>query len=228
MDVMKSKTAKFTVSAILIGLIFIIGGRVHADDGSHFFVGRFSDKNLEGWEPKAFVGKTQYSFVVVENETVLKAYSESAASGLIKKIRVDLEKTPYLNWRWRLEEPLGGIFDEKRKSGDDYAARVYVVVSGGFAIWNTRALNYVWAKHSSKGDTWPNAFASNNAIMKALRSSEDKTSVWYSEKRDVLNDFNHAFGTQVRFIDVVAIMSDTDNTKNKGTAFYGDIYFSAQ
>ncbi|MBU2429571.1 MAG: DUF3047 domain-containing protein, partial [Proteobacteria bacterium] len=32
---------------------------------------------------------------------------------------------------------------------------------------------------------------------------------------------------QVRFIDAVVLMSDTDNTQNSVTAFYGDIYFSS-
>jgi hypothetical protein len=164
----------------------------------------------------------------IDGETALKAVSRQSASGLIKKIRVDLEKYPYLNWRWRIENRLTGTFDEKQKPGDDYAARIYVVVSGGIAIWNTRALNYVWAKNSPKGDVWPNAFAGSNAMMTALRSSDAPVSVWHSEKRNIREDFKTLFGKEVRFIDAVVLMSDTDNTQKEVTAHYGDIFFSTR
>jgi hypothetical protein len=191
-------------------------------------VGEFSQESLDGWVPKKFVETTLYSFIQVDGSAVLKAESQNSASGLIQKIRVDLKAYPFLNWRWRVEKPLTGSFDERQKSGDDYAARIYVVVSGGLAIWNTRALNYVWAANSSKGDVWPNAFAGKNAIMKALQSSESPLSVWQKEKRNIHEDFKNLFQREVRFIDAVVLMSDTDNTGKEATAYYGDIYFSAE
>ncbi len=117
-------------------------------------------------------------------------------------------------------------FDEKQKSGDDYAARIYIVVSGGIAFWNTIALNYVWSKNSAKGETWPNAFAQENAVMVALRSLEAPVSVWHREKRNIREDFKKLFGKEIQFIDAVVLMSDTDNTQKEVTAYYGDIYFS--
>jgi len=62
--------------------------------------------------------------------------------------------------------------------------------------------------------------------MMALRSSEDPLSSWHMEKRNVREDFLRLFGKEVRYIDAVVLMSDTDNTGNKVTAYYGDIYFS--
>jgi hypothetical protein len=165
---------------------------------------------------------------MVDGERVLKAVSQNSASGLIKKIHVDLEKFPFLNWRWRIENRLTGPFDEQQKTGDDYAARIYVVVSGGIAIWNTRALNYVWARHSPKGEIWPNAFVKKNAVMVALRSSEAPVSVWQMEKRNIREDFKTLFHKEIRWIDAVVLMSDTDNTRKAVTAYYGDIYFSSQ
>ncbi|MBU1343430.1 MAG: DUF3047 domain-containing protein [Proteobacteria bacterium] len=216
----------------IIGFIMAIylfsGGSAHAGEPDIISVGEFSQNRLDQWLPKQFVNETQYSLAMVDKDRVLKAVSRNSASGLIKKIRVDLETHPFLNWRWRIGNRLTGIFDEKQKSGDDYAARIYVVVSGGIAIWNTRALNYVWAQNSPKGDTWPNAFAKSNAVMMALRSSEAPISVWQTEKRNIREDFKKLFGKQIRYIDAVVLMSDTDNTKKQVTAYYGDIYFSMQ
>lgn len=192
------------------------------------WVGRFSQGQMDQWQAKKFVSETLYSLTPMEGELVLKAVSRNSASGLIRKIQVDLDQYPFLNWKWRVDTLLEGSFDEKQKSGDDYAARIYVVVSGGLAIWNTKALNYVWAKNSSRGDAWPNAYARDNAVMKALRSSEARASVWHKEKRDIRKDFKQLFNKEIRFIDAVVLMSDTDNTGKKGIAYYGDIYFSRQ
>ncbi len=62
--------------------------------------------------------------------------------------------------------------------------------------------------------------------MKALRSSEAKVSVWHIEKRNIRKDFKTLFGKDIKFIDAVVIMSDTDNTKNKVQSYYGGLYFS--
>lgn len=224
---MKTKYFIFFRKLVLVLLLFS-GQTIYANEIKDITVSEFYRQKMDNWDVKKFVGETEYSISFLENESVLKAVSKNAASGLIRKIRVDLDKTPFLNWRWRIENKLAGDFDEKLKTGDDYAARIYIVVSGGFAIWNTKAVNYVWAKHSQKGDMWPNAFAKNNAMMFALRSSEAQTSVWHVEKRNIQKDFNSAFGEQVRFIDAVVLMSDTDNTRNDVTAYYGDIYFSSE
>lgn len=189
-------------------------------------VSDFETDGLKGWEEKSFSGKTDYQIVTEQKDTVVKATSKAAASGLFRKIHIDLQQTPYLNWRWRLDQPLHSL-DEKTKSGDDYGARVYVVVDGGLFFWNTKAINYVWASTLPTGESWPNAFAGKNAMMLALRSSSDKTATWYGEKRNVADDLKKFFGTEIRFIDAVAIMTDTDNSGQQTTAYYGDILFTS-
>ena len=118
--------------------------------------------------------------------------------------------------------------DETVKSGDDYAARVYVVVSGGLLPWRTRAVTYVWASGAARGDSWENAFAGKNVQMLALRDRRDRLSTWYAEKRNVYQDLKQLFGAEIQFIDAVAVMTDTDNSDGHASAFYGDIYFSKE
>jgi len=187
----------------------------------------FSDGKLDNWNSKSFEGTTNYQITEMDNIRVLKAVSHAGASGLFKEQKIDLQKTPFLNWRWRIDNRLPNL-NEQSKAGDDYSARVYVVISGGWAFWKTKALNFVWASNTLKGEVWPNAFAGKNAMMIAIRSSEDKTHTWYQEKRNILNDIKKHFGSDIRYIDAVAIMTDTDNAKGNATAYFGDIYFSAQ
>ena len=203
-------------------LFFLLVGTSRADELS---VGNFSASNLEGWKDKVFSGKTFYQLVQLNDKKVLEARSQNSASGLIKEIHVDIKKYPYLKWSWRIENRLH-IQDEKVKSGDDYAARIYVVVDGGIFFWRTRAVCYVWAYGASKGEVWENAFAGKNAMMMALRNRQDKMSTWYFEKRNVYEDFKRLFGIEFGFIDAVGLMTDTDNSHGQVKAYYGDIYFS--
>jgi hypothetical protein len=212
----------------MVGLYLFPINFSHADEVSTIPAGEFSKGKLNEWLPKKFVNEASYSLIKVGKNTVLRAVSQNSASGLIKKIRVDIKEYPFLNWSWRIENQLAGTFDEKQKHGDDYAARIYIVVSGGIAFWNTIALNYVWSKNSIKGETWPSAFATKNSVMVALRSSEAPVSKWHWEKRNIHKDFKELFGREIRFTDAVVLMSDTDNTHKEVTAYYGDIYFSKQ
>jgi hypothetical protein len=216
------------INLMLLGLYILSGSFAHADELDIIPVGEFSQSKLDEWFPEKFVNETLYSLIKVDNKTVLKAVSQNSASGLIKKIRVNIETHPFLNWSWRVEKRLSGTFDEKQKSGDDYAARIYTVASGGIAFWNTIAVNYVWSKNSAKGKTWRSAFAPKNSAMLALRSSKAPVSVWHWEKQNVRKDFKKLFGKKVQFIDAVVLMSDTDNTQKEVIAYYGDIYFSKQ
>lgn len=188
-------------------------------------LGEFSRNQLNGWEQKTAEGETQYQLETMGNSIVLKANSQASASGMFKEQLIDLEKTPFINWSWRIENRLEGLI-EQSKAGDDYAARLYVVVKGGLAFWQTKAINYVWASNTAKETIWPNAYAGEQLMMLALRGPEAALSVWHAEKRNVRVDLQKLFGEDIRFIDAVALMTDTDNSHGQASAFYGDIWFS--
>ena len=217
------KTFQFTLFIISL-LIPIIS---FAEKEKNIQIGHFSSGDLDHWENKQFSGNTAYQITQLGNNKVLKAESHSSASGLFKRQRIDLQKTPYLNWRWRIENHLHNL-NEQSKSGDDYSARIYIVIDGGWTFWKTKAINYVWASNSPKESIWLNAYAGKNAMMIAVRSKVDKTHTWYTEKRNILKDLKEQFRSNIRYIDAVALMTDTDDSKSEAIAFYGDIYFSAE
>ena len=194
-------------------------------------VGSFSNGLLDHWEAKDFKGKTEYSLVDLEGTKVLKAVSEKGASGLFNEQRIDLYQTPVMHWRWHIENKLGHL-NEQETSGDDYAARVYVLISGGAAFWQNKALNYVWSSSSPVGTVWPNAYtfggANGKMTMISLRDSTHHTGTWYAEQRNILTDLKEHFGEDIRYIDGVALMSDSDDSKSNVTAYYGDIYFNKE
>ncbi|GAB4260179.1 MAG: DUF3047 domain-containing protein [Methylomicrobium sp.] len=219
--------SQFLRQATIIGSVALAacGFGVAFAEESRLMIGQFSTGSLEDWQKKSFSGETSYAIETVSGVKALQAISDRSASGLYRKRRVDLTRTPYLNWSWRVDKPLDKI-DEQSKSGDDYAARVYVVIDGGWAFWRTRAVNYVWASNSPKGKIWPNAFAGDHAMMLALRSADDAKSLWFHEKRNIFEDLRQLLGEPITAIDAVAIMTDTDNAGGRAIAYYGDIYFT--
>ncbi|HHJ37970.1 MAG TPA: DUF3047 domain-containing protein [Methylothermaceae bacterium] len=206
-----------------IRLLLLAALTVHA--GEILTVGNFSEGDLKNWKTKSFAGQTYYQFAKLNDRTVLKAESKASASGLFKEIEVNVAKTPYLHWCWQLIQPLPPL-PETSKPGDDYAARIYLVKKGGLAFWRTRALNYVWSSSQAKESLWPNAFAGDNVMMLAVRNAKDKPGQWRCEKRDLRADWQRVFGKPAEKIDVIAIMTDSDNSKKSTAAYYGDIWFS--
>ena len=181
--------------------------------------------NISEWNIEKFSGETSYEIVNIDNKQAIKAIADKSASGLVRKMKVDLSKTPYMNWTWKIDSVLSDV-DETQKSGDDYAARVYVVISGGLFFWRTRAISYAWASKQPKNSHWPNAFT-KNATMVAVQSGPELVGQWVTEKRNILEDIENFLDIDKTQIDAIAIMTDTDNSKQSATAYYGDIYFTA-
>ena len=221
-----------TTNALLLFSISF-GHLAYADQ--KIIVSDFESKSLSNWSTKVFANATNYSIENIDNIATLKAVSHSSASGIVKKQRIDLKQTPYLNWSWRIDNRLTGL-EETSKEGDDYAARIYVVKDGDWKIWSARVVNYVWSSNQNVGSEWNNAFASDNAKMIAIQGKNSELNTWYIEKRDVYADLISQFGDKgsmkknekaYRYIDVIALMTDTDNSKLGATAYYRNIYFSA-
>jgi len=197
-------------------------------NASNLPIGQFSKGDLSKWEEKVFDGKTIYTFVLdkQKQQSVLQATSSNAASGLFCKMRIDLEKTPYLNWSWNTSSAFDGM-DESKKAGDDFVARIYVVVDGGLLFWKTLALNYVWSSSHKTGEKWSNPYTSN-ATMFAVESGKENLGTWQHYKRNVHEDLKQLVGKDTRYIDAVAIMTDTDNSGKSATTSFGDIFFTSE
>lgn len=172
------------------------------------------------WEETSFQGHTIYTVVAEEGGRVLRAVSQGTASGLSLKKTYRLQDYPLLSWRWKVDNIIGSG-DAMRKSGDDYAARIYVV----FPHWffpKTRTINYIWANKLPQGQTVPNSFT-RNAMMVAVESGPARVGEWITERVDVDADYRRIFGEEPPEVGAIAIMTDTDNTGESAVARYDDI-----
>lgn len=187
--------------------------------------GLFSATGLEGWTEQTFAGRqpTRYQLVHDSGIQVLEADCRASASGWILRRRIDLGSTPVLRWRWKIAQIYSGV-REREKKGDDYPARVYVVLDGGAAFWRTRSLVYVWSSSERQGSDWPSGYTRQARVV-ALRSGASGAGQWHDERRDVRADFKRYFGIEPGEIDGVALMTDCDDTGGATRAWYGDVRF---
>jgi len=179
--------------------------------------------DLRDWKERSFDGNTDYS----HDGTAIRGETRGTASVLYKEEKIDLSKTPVVNWRWKISNTYGTEHNEQSKSGDDYPARLYVVVKTGFLPWQTLALNYVWSSNQPVGTSWKNAFT-DKAVMVVLDSGEENLNLWQSHSRNVIEDFKTYFGEEVDTLDGYAIMVDGDNTGQSATAWFDAIEFTGE
>jgi len=71
--------------------------------------------NLEVRKVRGADNKTEYSVGSNDNGNYLKAVADNAASGLGKKVVIDLNKTPIINITWKIEKSLDGIKENTKK-----------------------------------------------------------------------------------------------------------------
>lgn len=182
----------------------------------------FEDGLRPVWQEKVFKGRTAYGVVREGTGNILKAQSHGAASALILEKKIDLKEFPVLSWRWKVENILVKG-DARKKTGDDYAARIYVI----FPHWffpKTRTINYIWANKLPLGAMVPNPFTAN-AVMIAVETGEDHVGTWMLESRNVQADYRAVFGEEPPLVGAIAIMTDTDNTGGAAVAWYDDLRF---
>lgn len=185
--------------------------------------GPFAERDLTGWKERSFKGNTDYQLVEDQGVVVLRARTDGQASVLYRESTVDVAGSPWLEWSWKIDGVYRDI-DEQTRDGDDFPARLYVVVKTGVLPWHTRAINYVWASEAAVDAHWPNPFT-NKAHMVVVHSGNDDAGTWVHERRDVVEDFKRYHGIDITQLDGYAVMADGDNGNRSGTAWFGQIRF---
>lgn len=237
------------VSLITLGMCLLLSSASWGEGAGVLEVGKFSANTvgqavLDGWKPLTFKKverQTKYELVKDGEVVVVKATSEAAASGLTREIKINPKEFPIVRWRWKVDNLLK-TSDVSRKNGDDYPARLYITFeydpdkvgltkkakykAGRLLLGDIpiAALNYIWETKAPVGLIVDNAYT-DFAKMIVVESGLQRVGMWVEEERNIYDDYEKAFGEEPPMINGVAIMTDTDNTKESATAFYGDISF---
>ena len=207
-------------------LIFIFAtiGTSFANEIKVFNFTKDELSKLEVRKVRGAENKTIYTIGSNENGNFLKAVADNAASGLGKEVKIDLNKTPFINITWKIEKDLPGI-KEYTKKGHDFAARVFAVKKTGATPLSNRAINYVFSSNNEIGSNSPSPYT-KKSIDNVLASTKKNLNEWVTVKANVKEDFKRFHNLNVDELDGLAIMSDTDNSEMKAIAYYQNIYFS--
>lgn len=211
---------------IAVVVLFTVSIAAVATDGVRQIIADFAG-GLDDWAPTDLSGQTRYRIVELEGEPVLEAHAEAGASTLYRELDIDPVRTPYLHWRWRVQQTFGTDIDERDTGGDDYAARLSLVRSGGWRPWRTRVLTYVWSSAQPVDEPWPNPYAPDHVKMWAVNSGDDQAGIWVSHVRDLRADWRAAFGEDIGALHGVALMTDANETGGSVRAWYGGIFVSS-
>jgi len=207
-------------------IVFLSSNTIKADEIRAFDFTETEISELQVKKVRGADNKTQYTVGTNENGNYLKSIADNAASGLGKEIKIDLNKTPFINITWKIEKDLFGI-KENTKKGHDYAARVFVIKKTGATPLSNRAINYVFSSNNEVGSNWPSPYT-KKSIDNVLASTKDNLNEWITVKSNVKEDFKKFHDLDLNELDGIAIMSDTDNSKMKSIAYFQNIYFSAE
>ena len=212
------------------------------------WVGRFEGQSgtpPSPWEiiqPNTRVPPTHYRLRQWQGVSAVEAVADASMALLVRPLTIDLNRTPILCWRWRIDAPLQSS-DMATKAGDDFAARVYIAfrippsaldivtrmkLRLGRFLYGAQvpdaALSYVWDGRYPVGTSRRSAYT-DRVQMIVLRSGSEEAGRWVVERRDVYADAAQAFGDQAFAATLLAVASDTDNTGESAHAGFADLQF---
>ena len=211
----------FILSTVLISFNILLADELNVFDFTENELSELQVRKVRGAD-----NKTIYSVGSNENGNFLKSVADNAASGLGKEIKINLNRTPFINITWKVEKDLSGI-KENTKKGHDFAARVFVIKKTGATPLSNRAINYVFSSNNEVGTNYPSPYT-KKSIDNVLASTKNNLDEWITVKANVKEDFKRLHDLDVDELDGLAIMSDTDNSKMKSIAYFQNIYFSSQ
>lgn len=172
-----------------------------------------------GWQVKVNHGKPDISTSHDGGGTVLRLRSDRASFGLERPVDVNPADTPYLTWRWKVAElPHGGDF--RRSSTDDQAAQILV------AFTDRRVLTYLWDSSAPKG-TMQSASSIPLVHIFAIvcRSGSAELNRWFSESRNVVQDYRQAYGRSVPRVKGLRLQINSQHTGTVAESFFGHVAF---
>ncbi len=199
----------------------------------------------EAWNLSRFIASTRYGIVEHEGERVLMANADISASGLLQPLKLVPSEYPFITWRWKVPQLIPGA-DNASGVGDDSPVRVIVAFDGDkskldfedHAVARTvklfsgrempyATIQYIW-ENKLPPETVLEHARTGRSKMLVVESGPARLNQWLTFKRDVRADYQRMYGEPAGPIIFVGVMTDSNATGTKTSAYYGDIRFSRE
>lgn len=212
---------------------------------------RFSDLPAGGLAPGSMwvhqpVGKIAPNTASIQSsgsgKSYLQIHSKGSASAWSHAVPVPINGATKLTWQWFVRGAPGRS-QLNDKASDDFAARLYVVfdyplskvpfgqrlgIRIARAIYGdlpAAALCYVWLPGGKAGELAPSPYTGRVKMLVA--NSQASGSGWQRQQRDLLTDFQRAFGEEfgpgMPPIKAIVVSADTDQSGGQVDAAFADV-----
>lgn len=176
-----------------------------------------------GWILKIWRGKPDLELIKEKENKIYRLRSKASAISIYKEIKLDIRKSPILEWTWKATKiPEKG--SAKHYSRDDQAIGIYVVFPRFPSMLNSRLIAYIWDSNVPKGKI----LRSRKQLMVhyiVVRSGKKDLKKWITERRNVLEDYKKIFSSSPPKIGGISIMIDSDDTNDSAESFIKKITF---
>jgi hypothetical protein len=188
---------------------------------------------------------TRYRSVELEGQRVLEASADRSVSGLMHAVDVDPVAYPILEWRWRVDAPIAGS-DVADRYADDAPARIVLAFDGDKSALPLKeqmffervkllaghdmpyaTLMYVWCSSQDREAVVPNAHTTRVRKI-VVESGPQGAAQWRVYRRDIVADYERAYGRKPGRLLAVGVLTDADNTGQTVRSLYGDVKLLAR
>lgn len=190
--------------------------------------GKIGSSLPAGWQLRGKPGTPKSVFSVQKEKGVSFLHMEAdkaSASLICKPGNIDLEKAPYLRWRWRVKTLPRGA-DGRVKAKDDQAVGIYV---GAGSMLNQKTVSYRWDTETPDG-TEGKAIYGGGTVKVVWYTLRDKNDVgngqWLVEERNFAEDFRKAWGYYPEKV-YLSVSCNSQYTGTKAAADLDWIEFTA-
>ena len=230
LNLMLSRFANKTVpmKTIYLALLIWVGGEGSICSGEEVIIlDKAKTEALAEWDKPVLFGSGSWKVVDDAGDQVIKLRTESSSFALEKSITVDLKRTPYLEWEWKVTVlPTGGNFASPE--ADDQAAQLLVVFPKTF-FERRKVITYIWDPTAPKGTIAAGAgpiYLNVKAIV--VESGYSQLGKWLTEKRNVVEDFRAVFGITPEHAVAIRMQINSQHTKSDAEVFWKTIRFTSE
>ncbi len=250
---MKSIATRRTIAAVFGAAAFmLLSGCVTVPPGPADIAGTpWADQSglhpgngTQAWNHRPFPGKpaTEFSYTRLEGRDAISVDAVGSASMLRQVLRIEPEDLGAVRFSWKVPALMEQA-DMALRDKDDAPVRVLLAFEGDRSRLSARdaalselahaltgepmpyaTLMYVWCNHREPGEVIPSP--RTDRIRKlVVESGPSRLNRWLDYERDIRADYERVFGEQPGALVAIAIMTDSDNTRSRASAWYGPVRF---
>lgn len=201
---------------------------------------------LSDWQHYTLPGKTptQFAYTRKDGRDAMAVLSVASASMLRRQVRIEPADLHRVNFSWLVPALIEGA-DMAERDKDDAPVRLVLAFEGDRSRFSAKnamlselaraltgeempyaTLMYVWSAKRPPGTVIVNP--RTDRIRKfVVESGPTQLGRWRDYERDIRADFERAFGEPPGALVGVGIMTDSDNTRSRATAWYGPVRLAA-